>query len=605
MTNKQIARHFTDLAAIMELHDENPFKIRSYTNAYITLKKLDTPLKDMKRSEIDAIKGVGKAIGDKIQELLQTGELQTYRQYADITPSGVIEMLSIKGFGPKKVLAVWKELEIETVGELLYACNENRLIELHGFGQKTQEEIRKNTEYYLRSRHKLHWATANALANDVEQHIHKHFQASNVSRVGDLRRCVPTIDVLAFLIAVDEPSNVEMLFDNQILMNMKTENNIFIGELESGFPIHIYTCAISEFGSKLFKYTGSRLFIENFVRHTEGVDFKHLATEEAVFQKANLPFIAPELREDTNFSDTKSTLSDSPNLFSDTKPTLSDSPNLFSDTKSTFSDSPNTFSDTKQVLPGSQNVLQRAISGNLPTLIKIGDIKGVIHTHTTYSDGLHTISDMANAAQRLGYGYIGITDHSKAAFYANGMKEDRVFEQWKEIDALNSTLFNFKILKGIECDILNDGTMDYSDDILKDFDFVIASIHSNLKMSEEKATSRLIKAIESPYVTILGHLTGRLLLSREGYPVNHVKIIEACAANKVAIELNANPYRLDLDWSWVSFARDCGVLISINPDAHSMSGISDIYYGVLAARKGFLDADGCINTRDVSDFLKK
>jgi DNA polymerase (family X) len=269
-----------------------------------------------------------------------------------------------------------------------------------------------------------------------------------------------------------------------------------------------------------------------------------------VFDKANLPFIAPELRE-------------------------------------------------------NGSVLTLAAANQLPDLINLGDIKGVIHTHTTYSDGLHSVEEMAKTAQHLGYQYIGITDHSKAAFYANGLKEDRVLAQWAEIDRLNSAFFNFKILKGIECDILNDGAMDYNEELLSGFDFVIASVHSNLKMNEEKATARLIKAVENQYVTILGHPTGRLLLSREGYPIDHEKVIDACAANGVSIELNAHPWRLDMDWTWIPRARERGVLISVNPDAHSTSGINDIRYGIMAARKGGLDAAGCLNARDVDGFLQK
>lgn len=556
MTNKEVARRFSDLAAIMELHNENPFKIRSYANAYITLRKLDTPLLDMPRSEMDAIKGVGRAIGDKIQELLQTGDMQTFRKYADETPAGVVDMLSIKGFGPKKIQAVWKELGIETVGELLYACNENRLIELHGFGKKTQDEIRKNAEYYLRSRHKIHWATADEMALTTEKYLKEKLPTAKIERVGELRRLMPTVERLDFLIALDDELPAQV-FDNEHLTLVDSKEHSFLAKNEEGFAVQIFTCLPNEFGSKMFKHSSNRLFLEAFVKHTdlsrehrEGGDFKNIADEKTLFEKAKLPFIPAELRE-------------------------------------------------------NGDILSLAAADKLPNLIHLGDIKGVIHTHTTYSDGLHSVEDMAKMAQQLGYQYIGITDHSKAAFYANGLKEDRVLMQWEEIDRLNGQFFNFKILKGIECDILNDGSMDYNDEILRGFDFVIASVHSNLKMNEEKATARLIKATENQYVTILGHPTGRLLLSREGYPIDHKKVIDACAANGVSIELNAHPWRLDVDWTWIPYARERGVLISVNPDAHATSGINDIRYGIMAARKGGLDAEGCLNARDVDGFLHK
>jgi DNA polymerase (family X) len=549
MTNKEIARRFSDLAAIMELHNENPFKIRSYANAYITLRKLDTSLADMPRTEMDAIKGVGKTIGDKIQELLQTGDMQAFRKYADETPAGVVDMLSIKGFGPKKIQAVWKELGIESVGELLYACNENRLIELHGFGKKTQDELRKSTEYYLRSRHKIHWATADDMAIETEKYLKTQFPTAKIERTGELRRLMPTLERLDFLIGINENS-IAQIFDNEHLTLIDAKENSYLAKNDEGFAVQIFTCQPEEFGSKLFKYSGSRPFLDAFLKNTEWADFRNISDEKALFDKAKLPSIAPELRE-------------------------------------------------------NGDVLSLAAANKLPNLITLGDIKGVIHTHTTYSDGLHSVEEMAKTAQHLGYQYIGITDHSKAAFYANGLKEDRILAQWEEIDRLNGQFFNFRILKGIECDILNDGSMDYNEEILRGFDFVIASVHSNLKMNEEKATARIVKAVENPYVTILGHPTGRLLLSREGYPLDHEKVIDACAANGVTIELNAHPWRLDVDWTWIPRARERGVLISVNPDAHSTAGINDIRYGIMAARKGGLDAAGCLNTRDVGGFLQR
>lgn len=555
MTNKEIAGVFSNLASIMELHNENPFKIRSYENAYITLRKLDKPLSDMGRAEIDAIKGVGKAIADKIEELLKTGQLETFQKYAEKTPAGVVEMLHIKGFGPKKIQAVWHEMGIESVGELLYACNENRLIELKGFGVKTQEEIRKAAEYYLKSKNKRFWSIADAETEGVMKWLHLSIARLNITdfrieRVGELRRLNPIIEKIEILIAgVD---NIEQLFDNSYLTLIDKKENTYLCKTENNVPVVFYTCAASEWGSKYFKYSGSRPFLEAFVKHNETVngaaDFKNVKTEVEIFEKARLPFIEPELRENAD-------------------------------------------------------ILELAKANRLPHLIQLGDIKGVIHTHTTYSDGLNTVREMAQAAQELGYKYIGISDHSKAAFYANGLKEDRVEQQWAEIDNLNKEFFNFKILKSIECDILYDGSMDYSDDILRGFDFVIASIHSTLKMDEAKATARLIKAIENPYTKILGHPTGRLLLFREGYPIDYIKVIDACAANHVSIELNANPYRLDLDWTWIPYAREKGVFISINPDAHSVDGINDIRYGIMAARKGGLDAEGCLNSRDLNGFL--
>jgi DNA polymerase (family 10) len=244
-----------------------------------------------------------------------------------------------------------------------------------------------------------------------------------------------------------------------------------------------------------------------------------------------------------------------------------------------------------------------AANQGIPTLIEWSDLKGVLHNHTTYSDGVHTLREMADHCKSMGYGYLGICDHSKTAVYANGLTIDKVLEQQAEIDKLNADYEGFKILKGIESDILGDGSLDYPEELLKTFDFVVASVHSGLKMNEEKATARLLKAIENPYTTILGHPTGRLLLARAGYPINHKKIIDACAANNVSMELNAHPYRLDIDWRWIPYCIEKGVKISINPDAHHKEGFKDMYYGICVARKGMLDAENCLNAMNLEAFL--
>ncbi len=251
------------------------------------------------------------------------------------------------------------------------------------------------------------------------------------------------------------------------------------------------------------------------------------------------------------------------------------------------------------------NEVELAKENKIPILIDVKDLRGILHNHTTYSDGINTLKEMAEYCKKLGYEYLGICDHSKSAFYANGLNEERVIAQQQEIDELNKILFPFKIFKGIESDILNGGSLDYNEDILKTFDFIVASVHSNLKMNEEKATERLIKAIENPYTTILGHPTGRLLLSRAGYPINHKKVIDACAANGVIMELNAHPYRLDIDWRWIPYCLEKGVMISINPDAHETQGYHDMYYGTCVARKGMLTKEMCFNALSLEEITKR
>lgn len=545
MTNKQIANAFDELANLMELHEEDEFRIRSYRNAYLNLRKLDRPLAEMSDAEIKDIKGVGPAIAGKIRELVSNSKMATLEKYREKTPPGVAEMLEVNGFGPKKVRVVWQEMGIESIGELWYACNENRLVEYKGFGLKTQEDLKQKLEYFLKSRDKLHLDAAEEEADFVSTWLTGKLPGARVVPVGELRRRCPVIEKLEILVGYS--GDFAPAFDGVTLVLENQENNTFKVSLENNTTVLIHRCEPSEFGSKMFKFTGSATFVEAFAKANSGLDFKNLEDEKTVFEKANLPYVAPELRENTLY-----------------------------------------------LQPSTLN----------PQLIEEQDLKGILHVHTTWSDGLHSLREMCEYVRSLGYSYIGITDHSQSAFYANGLKPDRVLAQMEEIDKLNEELAPFRIFKGIESDILNDGALDYEEAILEKFDFVIASVHSNLKMTKEKATERVLRAIENPFTTILGHPTGRLLLSREGYPLGWDKIFEACARHKVAIELNANPYRLDIDWTLVPEAVRRSIPISINPDAHSKDGVHDVRYGVMVARKGALTAENCLNARGAEEWLK-
>lgn len=552
MTNKEIAKTFQLLGDIMELHGENPFKIKSYQSAYIQLRKLDTPLADMTADERAQVKGVGKTIAEKIQELLETGTLQTLDQYRAKTPDGVVDMLGISGFGPKKIQTIWKELGITSLGELQYAVNENRLLEAKGFGKKTQEDLKEKLAYLLRSKGYFHYATLEAEANQLLPAARNLFPQARIEWTGDFRRACTTLSCLELLCddSVDPQKMAQALqwttAPNPGLLptpgHPSADTQTYL--TATGTPIAVYTCPADSFGSKLFRYSAGDRFMKAFLEKNTGLDFKGLAEEITVFDKANIPFIPPFLR------------------------------------------------DLPEVLDWPE----------MPTVVQESDIKGVVHLHTTYSDGLHTLEEMAVFIRSKGFGYMGVSDHSQAAFYANGLKEDRVKAQWEEIDQLNQKLAPFRLFKSIECDILADGRLDYSDELLAGFDFVIASVHTNLNMDEEKATRRLLRAIENPHTRILGHPTGRLLLSRPGYPIDHKTIIDACAQHQVAIELNANPWRLDLDYTWIPYAVSKGVRISINPDAHSREGVGDIRYGVLAAQKGGLQSRDCLTCLSTSDF---
>jgi DNA polymerase (family X) len=543
VTNKEIAAYFNDLANLMELYEDNPFRIKSYQNVYLQLRKLAEPISGMSSAEMEAVKGIGKGASAKIMEILTTGKLEALEELKAKTPQGIQDMLRIKGFGPKKIHQLWKELGIETVGELWYACNENRLVELKGFGAKTQEDIKQKAAYFQQTQGQHHYAVIRPIADKILELIQKKTKPARMALVGEMGRFCPVVSKIEILLA---NANVAGLFEKDMELISQTENSYKakMGDV----MVQLYTCEAAEFGSKLLRYTSTKEFLDAFLAEAKGKEFQGLAEETAVFEKAGLPYILPEWR---------------------------DAPEVIALAK-------------KNALPDH--------------LIETTMIKGLVHCHTTFSDGINTLSEMAAYAKKIGLEYMVVTDHSKSAFYANGMKPDRVLEQFAEIDMINKTMADFRIFKGIESDILNDGALDYEEDLLKQFEVVIASVHSNLKMDEAKATNRLIKAIENPYTTMLGHPTGRLLLSREGYPIDHYKVIDACSANKVSIELNANPYRLDLDYKWIPYAMEKGVLISINPDAHSTQGIHDIQYGVLAARKGRLPMVACLNSRDAAGF---
>lgn len=538
MTNKEIANTLAKLGKIMELHDENAFKTRSYANAYLTLRSLPQPLSDMEPEEISQVRGVGKAISDKINELLSTGELQTLNKYLDMTPPGVVEMMGIKGFGPKKIKVIWKNLGIESPGELLYACHENRLIELKGFGTKTQDSLIKQINYFLDSKGKFLYASVADIVEELVDILKEELPEYKFDVTGEVRRKLPIINSIEFITDFDDSIEKELIQMGLEALTIDEEELYY-----HSYPISFYQVGADEYFEELVFSSSSEDFRKEIQAKVKGSSNSELE----VFENNKLQYICPELRED----------------------------------------------------PATIKI---AAKNKLPDLIEEQDIKGVIHSHTTYSDGQNTLEQMAQAAQEKGYEYILITDHSKAAFYANGLKEDRVHQQLDEIDMINSRMQGFKIFKGIESDILNNGDLDYEEDILKQFDVIIASVHSNLKMDEAKANKRLIKAIENPYTKILGHPTGRLLLSREGYPIDHKKIIDACAANDVVMELNANPNRLDMDYRWIPYALEKEVMVSINPDAHSIVGIDDIKWGVAAARKGGLVSSKCLNTMNLAAF---
>lgn len=556
MNNKEYANEFQTLAKLMELHGENSYRIKSYSNAYRIIRSVSDPIHEMTLADVKSIKGIGDAIGQKIQEIRKDGKMQMLEQYKEKTPTGIVQLLAIKGLGVKKIKVLWEELQVQSPGELLYACQENRLVSLKGFGQKTQDNMLRQLEYYMQSRDKFHYAKLEEEAENLILDIQETLSTNLVSLTGKIRRLEPILENITILIGKE---HIKSLFEEKIveLVEHKPGSSVYkCSSIDPQFPVLLLTCPPEFWGYNLFRTTATEKFNQDFFDYfyPDKINWKQSnpaalsdMTETDIFEKAGVDFINPEIRD----------------------------------------------------IP---KILFKLKDKKTPLLIEKKDIKGIIHAHSTWSDGSDKLADLAKYVKEQGFEYLGITDHSQSAFYANGLKADRVLQQMEEIDQLNADLAPFKIFKGIESDILYDGSLDYPEAILSKFDFVIASIHSTLRMNKEKATQRLLTAIQNPYTTILGHPTGRILLSREGYPIDHEAIIDACAKHHVIIEINANPLRLDLDYTWIPYALEQGVRLAINPDAHSLKGVQDIHYGTLVARKGMLQKEQCLNCLDKEAF---
>jgi DNA polymerase (family 10) len=545
MHNHAIADNFSLLAKLIDIHGDDSFKAKSYSSAAFTIEKLPFQLTSVGEDKIFAIKGIGQATGKKIVEQIETGRLSVLDEYITKTPAGIFELLKIKGLGPKKISTIWKELGIESIGELLYACEENRLLLYKGFGAKTQQNIQDSIEFLMACQGSYLYSQIENYAAEFTQLLQKTFPNSSFKITGDVIRQLEVIDKLEW---VTDASIEEMeTFFKEKEYETKIENETLWAKWPDNVSLEFYFAAGHDFALKLFEKNSSNKFFAVFQERYGLHKDEHFIDEEHIFRKNNLPFIPPFLRE-------------------------------------------------------TPEIIDLAKEHNLPEVITLKDIRGIIHTHSDWSDGRDTIEAMVKGALAKNMEYLVISDHSQSAFYAKGLYPERIKAQHQLIDELNQKYKPFKIFKSIESDILNDGSLDYPDNVLATFDLVITSVHSNLKMSEEKAMARLLKAIANPYTTILGHMTGRLLLSRNGYPVNYKDIIDACSEHNVVIELNAHSRRLDMDWRNIPEAIKKGVLISIDPDAHSVDAFSDIRYGVLVAQKGGLTTKDNLSSFTLSQF---
>lgn len=550
MDNYAIADQLSLLAKLMDIHGENSFKSKSYASAAFAIEKLPQELASLPHQKIFQIRGIGESVGKKVIEIIENGELELLKEYISKTPEGVLEMMNIKGLGPKKINVLWKEMRLDSIDALREACMENRIADKKGFGEKTQQNILASIQFQKANAGKYLYARVEAFAEAFTAKLKDKFPDHKMELTGSFLRQLEIIESVEWVTTVPGDDLKNYLINDQVQL-VTDRDGLLIVSAEGTILLHFHLTTEKNFCRLLFETAGSAEFLDEWNKTEKNKD--EPANEETIFTQAGLPFLPPYLRE------------------------------------------------TKEILAKAKDI-------NIKEIVQTSDIKGLIHSHSNWSDGGHTIEDMAAELIRLGFEYLVLSDHSKAAFYANGLTEQRIREQHRYIDELNSKLAPFKIFKSIECDILNDGSLDYENKVLSSFDLVITSVHSNLEMNEEKAMKRLLGAITNPYTTILGHMTGRLLLRRKGYPVDHKMIIDACADHNVVIEINASPSRLDMDWRWIDYAMQKGLILSINPDAHTTDEFHNIKYGVLVAQKGALPKQKNLSSyslKEFEEFLQK
>jgi DNA polymerase (family X) len=559
MSNEEIVALLELTVKLLELHDENEFKIKNMGFAARALDKTTEDLLALSVEQLAGLPSVGKSIAGKIDEIRKTGTNQELTELLAKTPEGLLEMLQIKGIGPKKVRAIWQELGITDNRELLLACENGEVAKLKGFGDKIQATIKESILYAQSNTGKLRMEKGEELAQILFDELEKQFE--QVEIVGDVRRKNEVVESIQLVVGSDNITEAQQKINSlSFLKQNEKSSSPFAWRgcfQEKEIPLEILITTPQQFVNQVFIYSSSpqHLASNGIYKRVKSRIFE---SEEDIYSSVDMPYIIPEMREGKFEFDWVKTHKNE-------------------------------------------------------DLVTWDSLKGILHNHSTYSDGKHTLEAMADYCRELGFEYLGIADHSKTASYAKGLSEERIWEQHAEIEKLNQKYASmtdrpFKILKGIESDILGDGSLDYSEDILKSFDYIVASIHQNIKMNQEKAMSRLIGAIENPYTTILGHPTGRILLSRAGYPIDYHKVIDACAANGVVIEINASPYRLDLDWRYIQYAMEKNVMLSINPDAHEKDGYFDMHYGVANARKGGLTSAMTFNTfglEEMEEYLSK
>lgn len=575
-TNDEIASKLREVSQLMQLAGENRFKVIAFDRAAQTIEGLQDNIQDyIDNKTLTDIKGVGKSIADDLYALNETGEMPVLEAFKEKVPEGLVEWLNISGLGPKNAYKIHNELGISTIEELKEKIEDGSVAGLSGLGKKSAEKIMKSIEWMEKFDERCRLDEAKEIANPIYNRLKNLEGVQQIEIAGSYRRGLETIGDIDILIAAEE-QHIEHLFEvftnhervTEILGKGDTKSSI---RTKEGRQVDLRIVSPKEFPAALMYFTGSKehnvvlrqrarerglalneygLFKLNEDGETNFDQPIAFSSETDIYQKLDLHFVPPELREDR----------------------------------------------------GEFEIFEKQEDFDL---VSDEDIRGVIHAHSTWSDGKYSIREMAEACMERGYEYLGISDHSKTAAYAGGLSVDEIKQQWQEIDQLNEEFReagkSFVIFKGIESDILGDGSLDYEDDILEGFDFVIASVHQSLNMPRNEMMERMRKAIKNPYTRILGHPTGRLLLKRNGSDLDLNELVELAAEHNTAIEINANPRRLDIDWRFGNKAQEVGMMTSINPDAHTTDGIDDIPFGVRIARKGKYGKDRVLNAKSAEE----
>ena len=564
MINQEIAKAFSEIADMLELKGENPFRIRAYRRAAQNLEALSMDVTELKEEELLKIPGIGKDLAAKIREYIDTGEISHLNELRKEVPQGLLEILLVPGVGPKTAKTVYEKLGISSVDELERACKEGRLQGIPGIRKKTEDNILKGIAMLKRGRERMPLGRARPLAEAIVEELRRLSAIKKIEIAGSLRRWKDTVKDIDILVTSTDPMKVMNTFVKlpnveEVLLKGPTKSSVMLKE---GIQVDLRVVEEDCFGAALQYFTGSKahnikiremamklgLKINEYGVFREK-DNKKIAgaTEEEVYKAIGLPFILPEIREDLG-------------------------------------------------------EVEAALNGQLPRLVELGDIKGDLHVHSRWSDGSHSIEEVARAAQALGYEYIAITDHSKGLGIAGGLSEKDIMKEKKEVDELNKRLKGFRVFMGVEVDIRSNGELDFDEEVLKRLDFVVASIHSGFRQSKRQLTDRLLSAIKCPYVRVIAHPTGRILGERDGYDIDIDEILRAARKYKKALEINAYPMRLDLNDRYVRMARDMGIPIIISTDTHMTEQFRFMKYGVAIARRAWLEKSDVINTKNLEEF---